>query len=138
MSNLLSVSTIILCIAGALYSAVYLWLNSFYRTAESPRKNVGILRIIKSSVIWSMVFAFLSCLLAGGGAAYAAVDRASALYRVIALTWLAVIIVCGALILFLLVTKKELKPDFVRSAGSLFKIAVTAFIVGAVLSWLLE
>ena len=89
MSNLLSVSTLILCIAGALYSAVYLWLNSFYRTAESPRKNVGILRIIKSSVIWSMVFAFLSCLLAGGGAAYAAVDRASALYRVIALTWLA-------------------------------------------------
>ena len=137
MSKLLSVSTVVLCISGALFACTYLWLNAFSKVSDLSVRNESILKIIKASVGWSLVFALLSCLLINDGAFYDGIDRAAKLYSTIAVTWLIVLLVCGLSMLAVFISKKEIRAEFPGSVKKLFSTALTGVIIGMLLSWLL-
>lgn len=137
MSKLLSISTVVLCISGALFAFTYLWLNAFSKVSDLSVRNESILKIIKASVGWSLVFALLPCLLINDGAFYDGIDRASKLYSTIAITWLIVLLVCGMSMLAVFISKKEIKAEFPGAVKKLFSTALTGVIIGMLLSWLL-
>lgn len=108
MSTVLYVSTMILNFAGIAFAAVYVWLNVFSKITDLSDRNTSVLKITRSSVVLTMVFALLSCLLSNSGEIEAAIQRTTTLYTVVAISWLVVLLLCGIAMIFSLVSKKNI------------------------------
>ncbi len=136
MSTVLYVSTMILNFAGIAFAAVYVWLNAFSKITDLSDRNASVLKIIRTSVILTMVFALLSCLLSNSGEIEAAIQRTTTLYTVVAIGWLVVLLLCGIAMIFSLVSRKTFKPELAKSVKKIFVIALWGSVVAMVLSWL--
>jgi len=136
MSTVLFVSTIVLNFAGIAFAAVYVWLNVFSKITDLTERNANVLKITKVTVILTMVFALLSCLLSNTGEIDVAIQRTTTLYSLVAISWLIVILLCGIAMIFSLVSKKTFKTELVNSVKKIFVIALCGSIVSMVLSWL--
>lgn len=136
MSTVLFVSTIVLNLAGIAFAAVYVWLNVFSKITDLTERNANVLKITKVTVILTMVFALLSCLLSNTGEIDVAIQRTTMLYSLVAISWLIVILLCGIAMIFSLVSKKTFKTELVNSVKKIFVIALCGSIVSMVLSWL--
>ena len=136
MSTVLYVSTIILNFAGIAFAAVYVWLNVFSKITDLSDRNASVLKITRTSVVLTMVFALLSCLLSNSGEIEAAIQRTTTLYTVVAISWLVVLLLCGIAMIFSLVSKKTFKAELAKSVKKIFVIALWGSIVAMVLSWL--
>ena len=136
MSTVLYVSTMILNFAGIAFAAVYVWLNVFSKITDLDDRNATVLKITRTSVVLTMVFALLSCLLSNSGEIEAAIQRTTTLYTVVAISWLVVLLLCGIAMIFSLVSKKTFKAELAKSVKKIFVIALWGSIVAMVLSWL--
>lgn len=136
MSTVLYVSTMILNFAGIAFAAVYVWLNVFSKITDLSDRNASILKITRTSVVLTMVFALLSCLLSNSGEIEAAIQRTTTFYTVVAISWLIVLLLCGIAMIFSLVSKKAFKAELAKSVKKIFVIALCGSIVSMVLSWL--
>ena len=136
MSTVLYVSTMILNFAGIAFAAVYVWLNVFSKITDLSDRNASVLKITRTSVVLTMVFALLSCLLSNSGEIEAAIQRTTTLYNVVAISWLVVLLLCGIAMIFSLVSKKTFKAELAKSVKKIFVIALWGSIVAMVLSWL--
>jgi len=136
MSTVLYVSTMILNFAGIAFAAVYVWLNVFSKITDLSDRNASVLKITRTSVVLTMVFALLSCLLSNSGEIEAAIQRTTTLYTVVAISWLVVLLLCGIAMIFSLVSKKTFKAELAKSVKKIFVIALWGSIVAMVLSWL--
>lgn len=136
MSTVLYVSTMILNFAGIAFAAVYVWLNVFSKITDLSDRNVSVLKITRTSVVLTMVFALLSCLLSNSGEIEAAIQRTTTLYTVVAISWLVVLLLCGIAMIFSLVSKKTFKAELAKSVKKIFVIALWGSIMAMVLSWL--
>lgn len=136
MSTVLFVSTMILNFAGIAFAAVYVWLNVFSKITDLSDRNASVLKITRTSVVLTMVFALLSCLLSNSGEIEAAIQRTTTLYTVVAISWLVVLLLCGIAMIFSLVSKKTFKAELTKSVKKIFVIALWGSIVAMVLSWL--
>lgn len=136
MSTVLFVSTMILNFAGIAFAAVYVWLNVFSKITDLSDRNASVLKITRTSVVLTMVFALLSCLLSNSGEIEAAIQRTTTLYTVVAISWLVVLLLCGIAMIFSLVSKKVFKAELAKSVKKIFVIALWGSIVAMVLSWL--
>ena len=136
MSTVLYVSTMILNFAGIAFAAVYVWLNVFSKITDLSDRNASVLKITRTSVVLTMVFALLSCLLYNSGEIEAAIQRTTTLYTVVAISWLVVLLLCGIAMIFSLVSKKTFKAELAKSVKKIFVIALCGSIVSMVLSWL--
>jgi len=136
MSTALYVSTMILNFAGIAFAAVYVWLNVFSKITDLSDRNASVLKITRTSVVLTMVFALLSCLLSNSGEIEAAIQRTTTLYTVVAISWLVVLLLCGIAMIFSLVSKKTFKAELAKSVKKIFVIALWGSIVAMVLSWL--
>lgn len=136
MSTVLFVSTMILNFAGIAFAAVYVWLNVFSKITDLSDRNASVLKIARTSVILTLIFALLSCLLSNSGEIEAAIQRTTTLYSVIAISWLVVLLLCGIAMIFSLVSKKTFKAELAKSIKKIFVIALCGAIVAMVLSWL--
>ena len=136
MSTVLYVSTMILNFAGIAFAAVYVWLNIFSKITDLSDRNASVLKITRTSVALTMVFALLSCLLSNSGEIEAAIQRTTTLYTVVAISWLVVLLLCGIAMIFSLVSKKTFKAELAKSVKKIFVIALWGSIVAMVLSWL--
>lgn len=136
MSTVLYVSTMILNFAGIAFATVYVWLNVFSKITDLSDRNASVLMITRTSVVLTMVFALLSCLLSNSGEIEAAIQRTTTLYTVVAISWLFVLLLCGIAMIFSLVSKKTLKAELTKSVKNIFVIALWGSIVAMVLSWL--
>ena len=136
MSTILFISTLVLNLACIAFSGVYVWLNAFSKITDLADRNKSILRITSVSMAVTMLFAFLSCLLSKSGEIEAAIQRTTTLYGLIAVSWLIVLVLCGAAMIFSLVSKKEFRKDLVTSVKSIFIIALCGAVAAMVFSWL--
>lgn len=137
MSVLLFISTIVLDLAGVAFAATYIWLNSFSKITDLASRNTSILKISRVSMVLSLVFALLSCLLTNSGTVDDAISRATILYSIIAISWLVVLLGCGVAMFIAFISKTTFKDSLLRSFKKIFSIAITGAIVGMILAWLL-
>lgn len=137
MSKVLFCTTIGLIASGFLFSMTYIWLNARGKATELGARNASMLKIAKASMLLSIVFALLSCLLANAGTVDAAIHRTKILYSAIAVSWLAVIAACGAAMLVALISKASFRKNLFEALKKLFTIAIWGSILGVLLAWLL-
>ena len=138
MSTLLSISTVVLCLAGVLFSLVFIWLNTFSKITDLEPRNASILKISKASMVLSLIFALLSCLLTNQRNISEAIEHTSKLYSFIAISWLIVIVGCGVSMMIALVSKKEFREGLLKSIKKVFSVALVGSIFGMILAWLLS
>ena len=110
--------------------------NVFSKITDLSDRNASVLKITRTSVVLTMVFALLSCLLSNSGEIEAAIQRTTTLYTVVAISWLVVLLLCGIAMIFSLVSKKTFKAELAKSVKKIFVIALWGSIVAMVLSWL--
>lgn len=136
MTRILFFATLGLNLAGFLFAGVFLWVNFFGSYTDLSDRNTSALKISKVSMITSIAFAFLTCLLSETGEVTNAISQSALLYSIIAITWLIVIMACGIVMLLSVLSKKHYKPDVSRSIKQLFKIALPGSIICLILTWL--
>ena len=136
MIDILFYATLVLNFAGFLFAGAFLWINISGIYTDLADRNASALRISRVSMITSIAFAFLTCLLTESTEVTEAISRSAFLYSIIAITWLAVILVCGITMLLTVISKKYYKPEISRAAKQLFKIALSGSIICLVLTWL--
>lgn len=136
MSTILFLTTLVLGLAGVVFSGSYIWLNVFSRITDVTPRNGSLLKLTKSSMILSNIFALLSCLLANADAVTAALDRAGTLYTILAVGWLAVLLACGGSMLYVFLSRGSFRGDAAREIRRLSAIALWGAGLGAALSWL--
>lgn len=136
MTDILFYATLVLNFAGFLFAGVFLWINISGRYTDLADRNASALRISRVSMITSIAFAFLTCLLTESTEVTEAISRSALLYSIVAITWLAVILVCGITMLLTVISKKYYKPEISRATKQLFKIALPGSIICLVLTWL--
>lgn len=136
MSTVLYYSTIILCVSGVAYSLVYIWLNFFSRISDLEVRNASILKIIKASVILSIIFALLTCLLSNPENIGYAIGLTVKLYSMIARCWLFVILICGIAMLKALVSRTGFRGELQQALKNLFSKALGGAVFGILLAWL--
>lgn len=138
MSTIISISTVVLCLAGVVFSLVYIWLNTFSKITDLDSRNSSILKISRASMVLSLIFALLSCLLSDIGTVGDAISRSSKLYSFIAVSWLVVIFGCGISMLIALVSKTKYREGLLKSVKKIFSTALAGSIIGMLLAWLLS
>ena len=138
MSTIISISTVVLCLAGVVFSLVYIWLNTFSKITDLDSRNSSILKISRASMVLSLIFALLSCLLSDPGNVSDAISRSSKLYSFIAVSWLVVIFGCGISMLIALVSKTKYREGLLKSVKKIFSTALAGSIIGMLLAWLLS
>lgn len=136
MSILLFISTIILNVAAIAFAGIYIWLNAFSGFRDLGPRNASVLNTTKISMALSMVSALLSCLFTKTSAVQKAIDRATHLYTIIAVSWLVVLLACGVALAYLLVSKKTFSSEKTKSVKKIFVIALCGAVIAVVLSWL--
>ena len=135
MTMILFIATLVLNVSGALFAGVYLWINLSGKYMDLTDRNDNVLKITRVSLITSLAFAFLSCLLEDFSLVDA-VSRTALLYSVITITWLVVIVVCGIVMLLTVISKERYSPEVSRAVKRLFKIALPGAIFALILTWL--
>lgn len=138
MSTIISISTVVLCLAGVVFSLVYIWLNTFSKITDLDSRNSSILKISRASMVLSLIFALLSCLLSDPGNVGDAISRSSKLYSFIAVSWLVVVFGCGISMLIALVSKTKYREGLLKSVKKIFSTALAGSIIGMLLAWLLS
>lgn len=136
MTGILFFATLVLNLAGFLFAGVFLWINFFGSYTDLSDRNASALKISKVSMITSIAFAFLTCLLTEASEVTKAISKSALLYSIIAITWLVVIMACGTVMLLSVLSKKYYKPEISRSTKQLFKIALPGSIICLFLTWL--
>ena len=136
MTTVLLIATIALDAVGALFAGVYLWMNLRGCVSDLSARNNNALKIARVSMIVSLVFAFLTCLLTDPSEAVAAISRSAVLFAVIAVTWLAVILAAGIVMLIALISKRLYKPELSRAVRRLCFVALPGAALGLLLMWL--
>lgn len=136
MTDILFYSTLVLNFSGLLFSFVYLWINVFRKFEDTADRSSNVLTIARVSMVTSIVFAFLTCLLTDFLDIEEAISQSALLYSIIAITWLAIIAVCGITMLFTVMSKKYYKREISHAIKSLFKTALWGSIICLILTWL--
>ena len=139
MTNILYYSTVILNFSGVLFSLVYLLINLSKKLSEasdSAARSGSALRIVKVTKTLSLVFAFLTGLLATTSTTSKALELSATLYGLIAVSWIAVIAICGLVMLITLLSSKLKSVDISKATRLLFKSALWGAILALLLTWL--
>ena len=136
MTMVLLIATIVLDAAGALFAGVFLWINLTARVSDLPGRNSSALRIARVAMIVSLAFAALTCLLSDPSGITASISRSAMLFTVIAVTWLAVLLASGIVMLVALVSRRLYRPELSGAVRRLVFVALPGAITGLVLMWL--
>lgn len=136
MSKILFVSTLVLNFSGVIFALVYIWLNVFSRITDLEDRNASIIKITKTSMVLSMIFAFLSCLISNVDAIGFAIQQTTKLYSIMAISWLIVLLICGLAMLYAIVIKASFRKELVQTIKMIFKIALWGSIISMILAWL--
>mgnify|MGYP004688330133 CR=1 FL=1 len=136
MSTVIYLSTILLDISGVLFSFLFLWLNAFTDYSDLPTRNKNILKTSKTSMILSMIFALLTCLLSKSESIEESISKTATLYTIIAISWLVVLLACGIVLMYLSIIKRSFKADVSLALKQVFKNALPGAIIGLFMSWL--
>ena len=137
MSNILYYATIVLSAAGALFALVYLIMNAIGKSDSLEARNAVTLSVTRASMILSLIFALLICLLGDSSMIEKAIDKTDTLYTIIAIIWLGVILACGIAVLCTVIFKKTYSWTTAHPIARLFRVALIGASIALVLAWLL-
>ena len=137
MSTVLYYTTIVLSSLGALFALTYLIMNAIGKSSSLNDRNAALLSVTRASMILSLIFALLTCLLGDASEIDVAILTADKLYTSIAITWLGVILASGISLLCTVIFKKTYSWATAAPIKKLFHIALWAAIIALVLAWLL-
>jgi len=137
MSTVLYYATIVLCATGALFALVYLIMNAIGRSASLAERNTSMLGVTRASMILSLIFALLICLLGDATMIEKTIDKADELYTIIAIIWLGVLLACGVALLCTIAFKKTYALATSKPIARLFRVAVVGASIALILAWLL-
>lgn len=137
MSKLLLIASIVLNLSGIAYAVVYVWLNSFTKLDDLSARNTGILKITKTALTLSLFFPLVSCLLGKSAEIEQAISSAKKAYTFVAISWMVIILICGAAMFYAFVSKSKFKEALPKSIKPIFGLALAGAIVGILLTWLL-
>lgn len=136
MTGILFGTTLVLNFSGFLFAGVFLWINISGLYTDLHDRMANALKISKVSMNTSIVFAFLTCLLAESTEVVEAISRSALLYSIIAITWLVVVLGCGITMLWIVISKKHYRSGINLATKQLFKVALPGAIICLVLTWL--
>jgi len=136
VASILYYSTLVLNFAGIAFALVYLILNIFTHISDMSERNTAMLKISKTSMGLSIGFAFLSCLLSNPEDLESALILTNEAFTIIAISWLAIIALCGLAMLLLLIIKKRFTSGLTSAIKKIFVIAITGVIISLALTWL--
>ena len=136
ITNVLFYATLVLDFAGLLFAVVFLWVNLGSGFTDLSERSASALKICKISMVVSIIFSFLTSLLSNGVEIYTAISKSSLLFSIIAITWLAVILACGIVLLFKVISKTSYRASISKAVKQLFGVALPGAIICLVLSWL--
>lgn len=136
ISSVMYYTTIVLSSAGVLFAIVYLIMNAIGKSESLNVRNETMLSVSKTSMILSLVFAFLCCLLGDASAIEKTIYKTDTLYSIIAISWLGAIFACGVTLLCTIVFKKTYTRATAQPIKKLFIIAMWGAIIALVLAWL--
>lgn len=136
ITDILFYSTIVLNFSGFIFACVFLWINIYDKYTDIEDRGTSTLRIARISMIISIVFAFLINLFVDSEEITDALSNPSLLYSIIAITWLAVVLICGITMLVTVVSKRLYKPSISMAGKKLFKISLPGALVCLFFTWL--
>lgn len=136
--TVLRYSTWILTFVGVAFALVYLILNVFTRIRNLPERNAAALKICKVTIVLSIVFTLCSCLLCDPSEVEVMRVFADSTFMIIALSWLAIVALCGLSMLILLIFKSKFTSDVSRAIRKIFVTAFVGAIIALLLFWLLS
>lgn len=136
MTNVLFWTTIALDVSGIVFAAIYLLINHVSGFSDLGDRNRSVLKTAKISMILSLVCAFLTSLLSPAEQLEFALDSSAMLFSVIAVSWVAVLLTCGILLLVSVVSKNHFRTTIGSVLSCIVKIAVPGALIGLILAWL--
>lgn len=134
--TVLRYSTWILTFVGVAFALVYLILNVFTHIRNLPERNAAALKICKVTIVMSIVFTLCSCLLCDPSEVEVMRVFADGTFIIIALSWLAIVALCGLSMLILLIFKSKFTSDVSRAIRKIFVTAFVGAIIALLLFWL--
>ena len=137
MSSIMFAATVALTVSGVCFAGLYLWINLFSSLtdlADRSRNAYGISRI---SIILSLVFALLSSIITDSGSATEAIATSRTLFGIIAIAYLVITVVCGAAMIYAVLSRRAYRRGIGSVVGRMFLIAIIGAVIGLVFSWLL-
>lgn len=134
--TVLRYSTWILTFVGVAFALVYLILNVFTHIRNLPERNAAALKICKVTIVVSIVFTLCSCLLCDPSEVEVMRVFADGTFIIIALSWLAIVALCGLSMLILLIFKSKFTSDVSRAIRKIFVTAFVGAIIALLLFWL--
>lgn len=136
--TVLRYSTWILTFVGVAFALVYLILNVFTSIRNLPERNAAALKICKVTIVLSIVFTLCSCLLCDPSEVEVMRVFADGTFMIVALSWLAIVALCGLSMLILLIFKSKFTSDVSRAIRRIFVTAFVGAIIALLLFWLLS
>jgi len=136
MTSVLHISATVLNFAGAAFAAIYIWMNTFSKLTDVDMRNASTLKLAKSSMILSMVFALLACLFSKNIEVAEAIARATGFYRMSAITWFAVFGLCGFAMIYAVLSKSTFRRTLTETLKKMFSLSLWGGIIAILLSWL--
>ncbi len=136
--TVLRYSTWVLDFVGVAFALLYLILNVFTHISNLRERNVAMIKICRTTIILSVLFTFLSFLLCDPGEIETAIIFADNTFMIIALSWLAIVALCGVSMLILLIFKRKFTADVSRAIRKIFVTAFIGALVALLLFWLLS
>ena len=138
MTTILFIFTIVLVVSGSAFAITHMWLSLFSSvTIDVGARKKTCVSFAKWSMILSLLFALLSCLLSKTGASDEAIDRTSTLYTVIAINWLVVFFLSTVSIIIASVAKARYRADAAKDIKKVLVVSVFGFLIAALLAWAL-
>ncbi|MBQ9910081.1 MAG: hypothetical protein IJM50_01000 [Lachnospiraceae bacterium] len=136
MSIILFISTFAMILAGLAFSLAYIWINAFSDRSDLKTRNNSIIRMTRTTMILSLIFALVSGLFAKTANASAAISRTVTLYSAIAISWLIVLLACGCVAFISFVSKSRFKEGLLPALKRLFTLGVIGAALGTFFAWL--
>ncbi len=137
MTGLLFFVTLMLDLISVACVGVYLWLNNFTLREDMGARNKSLKIMSLCAMIGAIVLAFLTGVLSGSGDPAAAIKLSVTLYIIIAVSMLIVIFASCGILIYRMVSKREMfadKPKF----WQIVLMAAIGAVVCAVLIWLMS
>lgn len=137
MSGLNILSAIMLDLAAVIFAMVYIWLNTFSKIVDVWSRNEVIVRVVKITMILSILFAFLTCVVADEETFPDSVMDTHNLYIFIGLSWIVVLVCLAIAAIFRLVSKERFLDKKTGTLNRILKIAICGAVLSLGMAWLI-
>ena len=137
MSYVMFAATVALTVSAVCFACLYLWINLFSSLSDLAERSRNAYKIAQVSTILSLVFALLSAVITDSGSVGEAIATSGTLFGVIAISYLVVTVLCGAAMVYAVLSRSTYRRGIGGVVGKIFIVAMVGAMVGLLFSWLL-